>query len=195
MQPAHFFAFTLNNVITARSLVSLLLLSLPVCFPLDFLIFFLFFKCQEEDGLAVHLLTVSYIFPYEAIFCNDILILTIAREKGEEALLLPRSVDSITALLNSSPSCHYCLFIYFWLNYTLTVPSHLYQWRKTHTHLLLDWIKYDITKAQPAIFSKEGCTQVSLKIFFRQEKPDRSFAFIKVPPYQVAFGRTLFSLQ
>ncbi len=51
---------------------------------------------------------------------------------------------------------------------TLTVPSHLYRWWKTHTHLLLDWIKYDITKAQPAIFSKEGCTHVSLKIFFAE---------------------------
>lgn len=39
MQPAHCFAFTLNNVITARSLVSLRF-AFPSClFPLDFLIF------------------------------------------------------------------------------------------------------------------------------------------------------------
>lgn len=93
MQPAHCFTFTLNNVITARSLASLRF-AFPSClFPLDFLIFLFYFfflslKCQEEDGLPVHLLTVSYIFPYEAIFCNDILILTIAREKGEESAII-----------------------------------------------------------------------------------------------------------
>lgn len=91
-ETAHCFTFTLNNVITARSLASLRF-AFPFClFPLDFLIFlFCFFfpsKCQEEDGLPVHLLTVSYIFPYEAIFCNDILILTIAREKGEESAII-----------------------------------------------------------------------------------------------------------
>lgn len=88
MQPAHCFTFTVNNVITVRSLVSLRF-AFPSCLlPPRLLDFFFFFKCQEEDGLPVHLLTVSYIFPYEAIFCNDILILTIAREKGEESAII-----------------------------------------------------------------------------------------------------------
>ncbi len=87
MQPAHCFAFTVNNAITARSLVSLRF-AFPSCLLPPRLLDFFFFICQEEDGLPVHLLTVSHIFPYEAIFCNDILILTIAREKKEESAII-----------------------------------------------------------------------------------------------------------
>ncbi len=87
MQPAHCFAFTVNNAITARSLVSLRF-AFPSCLLPPRLLDFFFFICQEEDGLPVHLLTVSHIFPYEAIFCNDILILTIAREKREESAII-----------------------------------------------------------------------------------------------------------
>lgn len=86
MQPADCFAFTVNNVIIVWSLMSLRFAFPSSLSPLTF--FFFFFKCQKEDGLPVHLLTVSYIFPYEAIFCNDILILTIVREKGEESAII-----------------------------------------------------------------------------------------------------------
>lgn len=118
-------------------------------------------------GLATRPFVNSFIFSLRGNFLQWYSHPDNSERKGKEPLL-PRSVDSITALLNSSPSCHYGLFIYFWLNYTLTVPYHLYLYRKTHTHLLLDWIKYDITKEQLAILRKRD---VCARIVFSTPRP------------------------
>lgn len=122
----------------------------------------MFFKCRDEDGLPDHLLMVSYIFPYEAIFCNDILILTIAREKGEE-----RAIIASLRWLNHGPAEQLAILSLLSLYLFLTqLHSHsgvplISVPKNTHTHLLLDWIKYDITKAQPAILrERDACARI-----------------------------------
>lgn len=120
---------------------------------------------SKEDGLPVHLLTVSYIFPYEAIFCNDILILTIAREKGEESAIIaslrwlnhgPAEQLAILSLLS--------LYLFLTQLHSHSVVPLISVAKNTHTYCLIELnmilLKHNLE------YAIRRDAHISLKIFF-----------------------------
>lgn len=164
MQPAHCFTFTLNNVITARSLASLRF-AFPSClFPLDFLIFlfyfFVFFFSQMSGrGRAASPFVNSFIyFSLRGNFLQWYSHPDNSERKGRG-----KRYYCLAPLTQSRPcwtARHLVITVSLFIfdSITLSQCRPTYIGGEKHTHLLLDWIKYDITKATTCNI-RQGGTQ------------------------------------